>query len=126
MLQAFVNGLQTFAVNCAPKAFFGIEPWYKYLYAAGRITGDKGSCELTAFQYSDITLIALAVLDMVLRIAGIVAVGYVVYGGIQYVMSQGEPDKSKMAQQTIVNALIGLAITIIAAATVSFIGNRLG
>lgn len=124
---------QTFADTCSTNGFFGIPPWYKYLVDAGIMAPNKvtGACELAgSLSPNDwvqvITLVALAVLDMALRIAGLVAVGFVVYGGIQYVTSQGEPDKTKDAQQTIINALIGLTIALIAAALVSFIGNKLG
>jgi hypothetical protein len=55
-----------------------------------------------------------------------VAVGYVIYGGIQYVTSQGSPDATKKAQQTIINALIGVVLAVLAASIVAFIGNRFG
>ena len=71
-------------------------------------------------------LIGLAILDDLIRIAALVAVGFVIYGGIQYVTSQGSPDQTKQAQQTIINALIGLVLAILASSIVAFIGNRLG
>ena len=58
-------------------------------------------------------------------IAGIVAIGFVVYGGILYVTSQGSPDQTQKAQSTIQNALIGLVIAMIAVAVVSFLGNKI-
>jgi uncharacterized membrane protein len=74
---------------------------------------------------NDLPLIGLAILDDLLRVAGIVAIAFVIYGGITYVISQGEPDKTKQAMSTILNALIGLAVTIVAVAFISFIGNQL-
>jgi len=125
--------LKSFADACTVHDFFGIPPWYKYLVNAGIMTSNKvtGACELAGsidpnHWVEIILLVALAVLDMALRLAGLVAAGFVIHGGIQYVTSQGEPDKTKDAQQTIINALIGLAIAMIAAAFVSFIGNRVG
>ena len=120
-----------FAANdpCAGGSFFGIPPWYEYLVSAGRMAQNSvtKACELNgAFQFSDVVLIAMAVLDMVLRLAGLVAVVFVMYGGLQYITSNGEPDKTKDAQQTIINALIGLGIALVAIAAVSFIGHRLG
>ena len=73
----------------------------------------------------DITLIVMAVLDMALRLAGLVAVGFVIYGAIQYVTSRGEPDGVKNAQNTVINALVGLTIAILAAGVVRFVGNRI-
>lgn len=106
------------------KSFFGIPPWYKYIEAAGKLNGD---CQVVKFNIpADLSLVVLGILDILLRIAGLAAVGFVIYGGIQYVVSQGEPDRTKKALGTIVNACIGLAIALIAVAFVSFIGNAVG
>ncbi len=108
---------------CSKHAFFVFDPWWKYLDVK---KDADGICQVVfEFPY-DLTLVALAILDMMLRLGGLIAVAYVIYGGIQYVTSQGEPDGVKNAQNTIINALVGLAITLLAAAAVSFIGNRLG
>jgi hypothetical protein len=125
----WTNLFISFADTCSVQTFFGIPPWYKYLVGSGRMASNPvtGACELVGkLQWSDWNLIALALLDMALRLAGLVAVVFVLWGGIQYVLSQGEPDKTKDAQQTIINALVGLAIALVATAMVSFIGNRIG
>lgn len=70
-------------------------------------------------------LIGLAIFDDLLRIAGIIAFGFVLYGGIRYITSQGEPENTRAALGTIINALIGMAIAIIAAVLVSFLANAL-
>ena len=105
--------------------FFGLVPWYHYLAVdaqckVGNFTVVNGTAS------SDIPLVMLALIDDALRIAGIVAVTFVIYGAIQYVISQGEPDKTAKAQSTIMNALIGLAIVLVAVGAVSYIGSRLG
>lgn len=125
----FTRLFQLFADTCSTIGFFGIPPWYKYLINSGRMAKNSvtGACELVGkLQWNDFTLIALALLDMALRLAGIVAVIFVLYGGIQYVMSDGQPDKTKDAQTTIINAMVGLMIALVATAVVSFIGHRIG
>lgn len=125
--------LTFFAQNCnSTDSFFTFPTWYKYLQSADPpyITYSSASkaCELNipgAFDWNVFTLIGLGVLDILIRLAGLVAVGFVIYGGILYVTSRGEPDKAKKAMGTILNALIGLAIAVVAAAFVSFIGGRL-
>ncbi len=120
--------------------FFGLVPWYRYL----TITPDKetGTCRITSFdkeqsatdtddgkvlgKTSPILLIALAILEDLIRVSALVAVGFVIYGGFQYLTSQGSPDDTKRAQQTIINALIGLVIALMAVGIVSFIGTQLG
>jgi ABC-type nitrate/sulfonate/bicarbonate transport system permease component len=46
------------------------------------------------------------------------------YGGFQFVTSQGEPGKTAKARDTIVSALAGLAIAVVAAILVGFIAGR--
>jgi hypothetical protein len=60
-----------------------------------------------------------------LRIAGFVAIGFIIYGGILYVTSQGSPEQTGKAQNTIINALTGLVIASVAVALISFIGSRI-
>lgn len=49
-------------------------------------------------------------------VAGIVAVGFLVFGGIQYITAAGAEDKIKTAQKTITGAIIGLIIVLAAVA----------
>lgn len=109
------------------RSFLGFPTWYKYLEL-------DGNCEVTGPKNQDgkfdwpraAGYVGLAALAILLRIASLIAVGYVVYGGFRYITSQGEPENAKSARQTIINAIIGLVIAIAAASIVSFIGNRLG
>lgn len=107
---------------CATNTFFGFPHWYEYL----DVKKVNGTCQVLDFEIpGDLLLVGLAVVDMLLRLAGMVAIGFAVYGAIKYITSQGEPDGVKQAQHTITNALIGVVIALLAAAIVSFIGNRL-
>lgn len=122
------------SAQCLPKqGFFGIHPWYQYLKV--EYNPYSASCELNAHLFNPTTkaidlttlsLIGLGIVDILIRVAAILAVAYVIVGGIRYVTSQGEPDKTKHATNTITNALIGLVITIMAATLVRFLGDRLG
>lgn len=47
-------------------------------------------------------------------LVGILAVLYVVYAGIQYILSAGSPDKIKTARATLINAVIGIIIVVAA------------
>ncbi|MEO5627557.1 MAG: hypothetical protein ABIQ89_01575 [Candidatus Saccharimonadales bacterium] len=108
---------------CAPaKSFFGFPTWYKYL---GSEKDALGKCTPQISGFNDAWLIGLAFIEILLRFAGIAAVAYIIYGGIQYITSQGEPDRTKAAKDIITNAIIGLIIVIVATAAVSFIGNSL-
>ena len=50
-----------------------------------------------------------------------VAVIIIIVAGIQYMTSQGEPEKTKKAQATITYAVIGLVIASAAAAIIGFV-----
>jgi hypothetical protein len=120
--------------SCKIRGFLGLEPWYQYL--GNDLQSD---CEIKCFNVlptsqqndcgttkSDIPLVLLAVVDDLLRIAGLVAVIFVFYGAFKYVASQGSSDATAEAQSTIINALIGVGLASIAVVLVNFIGNQLG
>lgn len=113
--------LTRFADTCTPKSIGILPTWYKYL------NGEDiaGKCTPIFNLETDIPRILLALLEIALFIGGIVGVLFIVYGGFQYLTSQGEPDKAKNARTTIVNALVGLVIASVASAIVNLIGNNL-
>ncbi len=111
-------------------SFFGFPHWYEYLPGAQVLTdpsnpGSQLACTPRLDDFSNIWLIVAAVIEILLRVAALVAVAFVIYGGISYITSQGEPDATGRAKGTIVNALVGLAVAVMAAAIVAFIAGNL-
>lgn len=111
--------------GCKGNEFFGLIPWWQYL------PNDDfdDNCNIVHFDVihgSDVPLVLLAVVDDLLRIAALVAIAFVIYGAVKYTASQGDPESVAKAQSTVVNALIGLAVAMVAVAFVSFISNQLG
>lgn len=110
-------------------SFLGFPTWYKYLDVGPKgddpcaIIGPKLNEGLDVAKAAP--RIGLAIIEILLRVSGMVAVGFIIYGGFRYLTSQGEPEAYKMAQKTIINALIGLVIAILAVTIVSFIGGSL-
>ncbi len=110
------------AVPCKGGDFFGLPPWYKYLQCDKDSTGALSPI----FHFpADIWLIAVAIVEMLLRIGGMAAVGYVIYGSIRYITSQGEAENTAAAKSTIMNAIIGLVIILVALVAVNFVGGQL-
>jgi hypothetical protein len=101
--------------------FFGIPHWYKYLPG---VTDPTGACIPRIQSINDLWLIAAGVIDILLRIAVLLAIGFIVWAGIKFITSQGEPDKTKQARDIILDAIIGLAIAIVAATLVSFVAGK--
>ena len=63
------------------------------------------------------------ILRVLLSIVGLVAVVFLVWGGFKYMSSQGDEEKTGDAKKTIVNALIGVVIVILAYALVVIVYN---
>jgi hypothetical protein len=114
--------LNYFAASCQPKGISWLPTWYKYLDTVRTL---DGKCDVNFDVQKDIGRILLAVFEIILRVGALIAVGYVIYGGVQYILSQGEPDRIKNARTTILNALIGLVIATLATVIVNFVGSRL-
>jgi hypothetical protein len=125
-------------------AFLGMPVWYKYLDVGpktsttkdgktstdpcaiiGPVVTTPGESFGTLDVQKAIPRVGLAVVEILLRIAGMVAVAFVIYGGFKYVTSQGEPEAFKAAQKTIINALIGVAIAVMAVTIVNVVGGAL-
>lgn len=129
MMHVMITSLLTHfaaAAQCSPNnTFLGLWPWYHYL----QVQTVNGTCQVVNFHVlgssSSLILILMAIIDDLLRVAGLLAVIYVIYAGIKYVTSSGSPEKTSAAQSTIVNSLAGLAIALVAIRFVSFIGSKL-
>src|SRR6266567_3982171 len=102
---------------CKSGSFLGLPTWYHYLTCAPGIVPQAPQLS----SINDIWLVLAAIIEALVRIAGLIAVFYVIYGGIQLMISRGEPDKFAQARTTIINAVIGLAIAILAASVVNFV-----
>jgi hypothetical protein len=114
-------------VDCTPAhgagKFLNFPHWYEYLHGVKNINGSD-ACIPQIRAINDVWLIVAAVVEMLLRIAALAAIGFVLYGGVMYIMSQGEPEKTAKAKDTIFNALIGLAIAVTASVMVAFLASR--
>lgn len=117
-----LNSVTNFAAACETKGIPILPSWYKYLDGSEDSTG---RCSPQFTFPDDLGAILLAIVEILLRIGTFAAIGFVIYGGILYMTSQGEPDKAANAQKTLINAIIGLVITLIATGAVAFIGGQL-
>jgi hypothetical protein len=61
------------------------------------------------------------VVNTLIYITGIVAVVFIIIGGIRYIVSQGDERSTSVAKNTVLHAVIGLIITILAFAIVNFV-----
>lgn len=138
--------------NQCQKTFFGLRPWYYYMkanefhYFASRNTPEFNAkhfntaapCDIKCFNIlpqtvanqcnykgSDIPGVLLAIIDDLLRVAGIVATAFVIVGAFQFVTSQANPEQTARARSTLINAFAGLGVVLVAIAFVDFVLSKL-
>lgn len=87
-----------------------------------------GNCEIT-MPSNDLSgfiwRIALNIVEIMLQLAGYVAVAFVIYGGFLFMISTGSPEGAAKARTTIFNALIGLVLSIASVAIVNLIAGAI-
>jgi len=66
------------------------------------------------------------IINWVLIVVGIICVIFIIVGGIRYATSGGDPEKVKSAKNTILYALIGLVIAILANVIVQIVFSVTG
>ncbi len=114
-----------FAASCsnssAISTFLKFPTWYEYLPS----TTINGVCTPQVTSLNGIWLIVAAVIEILLRVAAIIAVIIIIIGGIQFIISQGDPNQTKKARDTIINAVIGLVISISASIVVTFVAGTI-
>lgn len=106
------------AEECNAQSFFGIPTWYEYL-------GFDDSCSVNTDVANAIILIIFAAIDIMLYLGGLIAAFYIIYGGFEFILAQGNPEKITSARQTILNAIIGLVIVLVASQATAFIAKRI-
>lgn len=111
--------LELFARACT-KDFFGLPAWYKYLNPKPGIS----RCVPPVDELNDIWLIGLAVIEFLIRAALYIGIVYVIYAGIKYSESRGNVDKAAKAKSTLIDAITGVVIAMVAVALISFLGGR--
>lgn len=69
----------------------------------------------------DINTILPNILNLIYTIAGLLAVGYIIYAGYSFVRSEGDPQQVAKARQSIFWAMAGLFMVVLAAVITNFI-----
>ena len=101
--------------SAACGTFLGLPRWSSGL-EKNNCNDLKSPSELQGGLQTYIWVIALNVIEIMLRIVGYLALFFIIYGGFQLIVSSGSPDRMARAQKTVLNAAIGLIIAISAIA----------
>ena len=114
------------AVMCLAMAFTVASPVSLPVYADAKDEVKKGA-DMTNSGGSakqDLPDVITTIINVMLFIAGALAVIMIIYGGIRYITAHGDEKQVKVAKDTIVYSVVGLIIAIVAYALVTFIFNR--
>lgn len=114
------------AVACFSFAGFIATPTYAVVSDADckKLGADwevKGGTCVQKSQDADLWGIVNTIINVILAIVGVIAVIMIIFGGIQYSTSAGDPGKVKKAKDTILYGVIGLVIALLAFAIVNFV-----
>ncbi|GAB4158880.1 MAG: hypothetical protein Fur003_2670 [Candidatus Dojkabacteria bacterium] len=103
----------------------------KYASTQGLILVTSASSAMAQSQYlpqslvqdGDLIQFVKRVLNLVITLAALVAAGYLIYSGVQYILAAGDEGKVEKATKGITYSVIGLVIGFIAVLVVNFVLN---
>jgi hypothetical protein len=95
--------------------------------STGKVTGGSADCIIT-YQNDDITVLSVVekVVGWLTTLVGIVAVLFLIYGGLVYITSAGNKDRAENAKKIITYSVIGLIVVVLARVIVSLVVNTAG
>ncbi len=83
----------------------------------GNLPGDNGT--------TIVDLIENIITNILLPIAGLVAVLFIIIGGYQYMTSAGNEEQAEQGKKNLINAIIGLVIIILSYVIVTVVATSL-
>lgn len=113
-------GLALALVAVAGVSFLGSHIGGSHGSGANTAGLDLSSLPQTSGQSSTVNTI----LGIVFAVAGALALLFITIGGFRYVLSQGDPQATAKARNTILYAVIGLVVVVIARTLVAFVFGR--
>lgn len=75
--------------------------------------------------FDNVDDLIVRIVQVLLSIAGAVAVIFVVIGGFRYITSRGNEEATEAAKKTVTNAVLGIVIIVMAFAIVTIVNNLL-
>ncbi len=128
MSLAIVPAQNTYAAGaCGNEYIPGFKPWYDGLTKSDKCEIDeskfKADSEDGGQLAKSIWQIAFNLISDVFAIVGYLSIVFVIYGGYLYMLSSGDPGKAAKGKKTITNAIIGLAICMLASTIVGMVSD---
>lgn len=109
-------------VECPNQKFLTFPAWYRGVVDSECNIKSPSDPEFGGFG-GFIWRIGLNLVEIILHLVGYAAVALMIYGGYKYMLSTGSPEGMVAARKTILNAVIGLVISIAAIAIVNTVAR---
>ncbi len=74
-------------------------------------------------QDTNISVLIIRIINILLAVAGLVAVVFLIVGGFRYITAGGNEESAEAAKTTITNAIIGIVVIILSFVIVRVISN---
>jgi type IV secretory pathway VirB2 component (pilin) len=98
-----------------------------FSYVKGACEGyPGGTCFENPLKYNNVNDVATSILNSLKNIVAVLAILFIVIGGLMYIFSAGDEKKIETAKKIVTGAVIGLAIVLIAPSLLYEIGKALG
>lgn len=123
------KGSNSTPVKCEEYGPLGIPKWFRGLVDANcEVIKPEDQLDAQGNVAEDglqrfISILLLNIADMLLRCIGLIATGFIIWGGFKYMLARADPNKIISAKKTIINSIIGLVIAMISMTIVSFVFN---
>lgn len=112
----------TGADTCAPAAIVAFPHWYDNgLCKDGKIVSPNEVGGIPKF----VTIIAANIVTIMLMVVGYVSLAFIIWGGFKYMYSGDNASGTSAAKKTILNAVIGLILSIMSVAIVKVIAGAI-
>jgi hypothetical protein len=105
--------------------FFFLPHWWEFIPSSQFQYDTLLQCQPNFKFPENLFPLGLAVIDILLRLAGFAAVIAVMISGVMYMTGQGNPERGSAARKALFNSLIGLGIAFAATVAVAFVGKKL-
>lgn len=118
-----LSGVEVFGAGTFDDTLLGMRAWYYGLDKDdnGGLKGPEDDAGIPRFVFK----IAMNILYDLEVIIGLLATGFVIYGGYQIMVSSGDVGAMTRGKKTVTRAVIGLAIAVMAQAITAFIADKL-
>lgn len=121
--------IATTASPCDNNRFLTMPPWYRGVASGSNCDIDlnnlRGDDRLGGSIGTFLVIVGLNIVEILMHIAAYTAAAFIIVGGFKYMTSMGSADGNVKGRKTIMNAVIGLIISMIAITVVSYIVNAL-